>query len=246
MQGYTRRQLKEDRFAETAKEAAHWASGHRRPVIWGLAIVAIVAAVVGGFFAWQSRQGEQANLELSAAMRTFTEPLRPAGAPPAPAGQDPGFSSVADRAKAAAKQFQAIADKYSLTKAGDIARYMQGVATMQAGDNASAEKVLKKVADSGPKDVAALAKMALAGLYRSTGRTADAVRIYKEVQNNPTDTVSKAEAQLAMAAMYESTDPQQATSIYQQIQHDAPTSTAAQIAASRLAGGKSPSALPSQ
>ncbi len=244
MQGYTRRQLKEDRFAETAKDAADWASGHRRPVIWGIVAVVLVAAAVGGFFAWQSRQSEQANIELSAAMRTFAEPLRPAGAPPVAAGDEPVFSSAADRAKAAAKQFQTIAEKYPLTKPGKIARYLQGVASMQVGDNASAEKLLKDVAGSRNKDVAALAKMALASLYRSTGRQSDAVRIYKELENNPTNTVSKAEAQLAMAAMYESSDPQQAASIYQQIQKEAPASTAAQIAASRMNSGKSPSALP--
>jgi predicted negative regulator of RcsB-dependent stress response len=244
MQGYTRRQLKEDRFAETAIGAADWASVHRRLVLWGIGLVVLVAAGVGGFLAWQSRQNEQANVELSAAARTFTQQLRPAGAPPVPAGEDPGFTSAAERAKAAGKQFQAIADHYPLTKAGTIARYMQGVAAMQAGDNSSAEKVLKDVAGSRDKNVAALANMALASLYRSAGRQSDAVKIYKDLQNNPTDTVSKAQAQLAMAAMYESTDPQQAASIYQQIQKEAPTSTAAQIATSRLNGGKSPASLP--
>jgi predicted negative regulator of RcsB-dependent stress response len=246
MQGYTRRQLKEDRFAETAKDAADWASGHRRTVVWAIAVIVLAAAAVGGYFAWQSRQTEQANVELTVAMRTFTAQLRPAGAPPAAAGDDPGFSTSVDRAKAAAKQFQPIADKYSLTKAGKIARYMQGVATMQAGDNATAEKLLKDVAGSRDKDVAALAKMTLANLYRSTNRQSEAVKIYKELESNPTNTVSKAEAQLAMASMYESSDPQQAANIYQQIQKEAPTSAAAQIAASRLNSGKSPSDLPQE
>jgi predicted negative regulator of RcsB-dependent stress response len=245
MQGYTRRQLKEDRFAETAKDAADWASGHRGSVVWTIAIVVLVAAAVGGFFVWQSRQSEEANTALNAAMRTFSQPLRPAGTP-APAGEEPGYTSAVDRAKAAAKQFEPVADKYSLTKAGKVARYMQGVATMQAGDNATAEKLLKDVSGSRDKDVAALAQMALANVYRATGRQSDAVRIYKDIEGNPTNTVSKAEAQLAMASMYESTDPQQAATIYQQIQKEAPTSTAAQIAGSRLNNGKSPAALPEE
>lgn len=245
MQGYTRRQLKEDRFAETAKDAADWASGHRRSVLWAIGIVVLVAAAVGGFFAWHSRQSEQANIALSAAMRTFTQPLRPAGAPAVP-GEDAGFASSAERAKAAANQFQPIADRYSLTQAGKVARYMQGVAMMQAGDSATAEKLLKDVAGSRDKDLAALANMALANLYRATGRQSDAVRIYKEIEGNPTNTVSKADAQLAMASMYESTDPQQATSIYQAIMKESPTSAAAQIANSRLSGGKSPAALPQE
>ena len=75
MQGYTRRQLKEDRFAETAKDAADWASGHRRTVVWAIAIVVVVAAAVGGFFFLQSRQSEQANI----ALKMVKPPKLPAG-----------------------------------------------------------------------------------------------------------------------------------------------------------------------
>ena len=233
MQGYTRRQLKEDRFAETAKEAATWASGHQRPVVWGIAVLVIAALAYAGITYWLNRQSEQANIELGVAMRTLNEPLRPAGVPPVEG--EASFANAVDRAKAAGKQFQATADKYGYTAAGKMARYMQGVTTMQAGDNAAAEQQLKAVADSRDKDVAALAKMTLASLYRSSNRLADAARMYKDVQDHPTGTVSKAEAQLEMAAMYESTNPQQATSIYQQIQKDDPKSAAAEIAAGKLA-----------
>lgn len=238
MQGYTRRQLKEDKFAETTKEAVQWTAGHRRALIWGIGLVVLAAAGVTGFLAWQTRQSEQANIELSAAMRTFSEPLRPAGAPAPLLDEPAGFTTFAARAKEAEKQFQAVAGKYSLTKPGKIARYMQGVAAMQAGENAAAEQQLKGVAGSSDKNIAALAKMALASLYRSSNRQSDAIRIYKELQDHPTDTVSKAQALLEMAAMYEATDPQQAASIYQQIQKDDPKSAAAQIAAGRMATGK--------
>lgn len=235
MQGYTRRQLKQDRFVETTQEAVDWASGHQRIVIW--VVVAIIVAA-GGYFgvtSWLDRQNELANAGLSVAVRTMSEPLRPADAP-ATAGS--GYANAAERAKAAAKQFQDVADKYSYTKGGKIARYMQGVADMKAGDNSAAEQQLKSAADSSDKDVASLAKMALASLYRSENRQADAVRIYKDVQEHPTDTVSKTQVQLELAAMYEKTDPAQATTIYKQIQTDDPKSTAAQIAAARLASVK--------
>ena len=77
--------------------------------------------------------------------------------------------------------------------------------------------------------------MSLATLYRATNRSSEAVKIYKDLQDHPTDTVSKAQAQLEMAEMYESSDPQQAASIYQQIQKDDPTSQAARIAGAKLA-----------
>jgi predicted negative regulator of RcsB-dependent stress response len=232
VQGYTRRQLKENRFAETTKDAVQWTSGHRSLVTWGLVLVVIAVAGYFGAKAWLDRQSEAANTALGGALRTLNSPLR---APDTPTGIDTdSFTSAADRAKAAAKQFQAVADSYKLTKAGKLARYMGGMATMQAGDNAAAEQQLKTVAESGDKSIAALGKMALASLYRSTNRQAEAAKIYKDLQDHPTDTVSKAQAQLEMAEMYEKTDPQQAASLYQQIQKENPTDVAGQIAAARL------------
>ena len=107
MPGYTRRQLKEDKFAETAQGAAQWASGHRQTVLWsvGLALAAIL--LTAGLIAWRSRQSEQANTELSAAMRTMDAQIVPAGTPSTP-DSGPTFTSIADRDKAAQKQFKVI------------------------------------------------------------------------------------------------------------------------------------------
>jgi predicted negative regulator of RcsB-dependent stress response len=235
VQGYTRRQLKQDRFVETTQEAVHWASGHQRPVIWGIAAVVIAVAAYFGITTWINHQNEQANAALTVALRTLTEPLRPADAP---TGQGSGYVTATERAKAAAKQFQNIGSKYSYTKAGKVASYMQGVADVEAGDNAAAEQQLKSVADSRDKDVSSLAKLALASVYRSTNRPGDAARIYKDLQDHPTDIVSKSQVRLEMAEMYEKTDPTQAMNIYQQIQKEDPVSPAAQIASGRLAGVK--------
>lgn len=238
MQGYTRRQLKEDRFVETAQGAAEWTAAHRKPVI---AIAVALIVVVGGtlgFIAWRSRQNAGANLALGAAMRVFSANLRSPSAPVTPENKN-DFTSAAERGKAAEKQFKSVADQYSHTDAGHIARYLAGVAAMQAGDNAGAEQQLKAAADSGDKNIAALAKMALANYYRANNKLADATRIYKELADHPTDTVSKAAAELAMADMYESTDPKEAMSIYQRIQKEDPDSPAAQTAASKLTGDKS-------
>jgi predicted negative regulator of RcsB-dependent stress response len=241
VQGYTRRQLKEDKFAETAKDAAHWTAVHRRPVVWGIIAIALATGAYFGFITWQNHQNEAANTALGGAMRTFTTPLRPAGTPAGEAKES--FASIAERAKQGEKEFKAVADqfdKFPYAKAGKIARYMEGIAAMQAGDTAGAEQKLKAVADSRDKSIAALAKMALATVYRISNRQSDAAKIYKDLQEHPSDTVSKAEAQLEMAEMYESTDPLQATGIYQQIQKENPDrdDPAGKIAAAKLAGAK--------
>ena len=235
MPGYTRRQLKEDKFAETAQGAALWATGHRRTVIWALGLIVVAVLAATGIITWRSRQIEEANADLTTAMRTFDAPLRPAGTP---AGDTPSFTSITERGKAAEKEFKAIADKYPWVPPGKIARYLHGIALTQAGDAAAAEQELKTAANFRDKDIANLAKMALASIDRGSNRQADAVKIYKEVAEHPSATVSKNTAQLELAEMYEKTDPQQATTIYQQVQKENPQSPAAQLAAQKLSHPK--------
>lgn len=241
MQGYTRRQLKQDRFASTATEAAHWTQEHQKSLIWGVGAVVVIVAIVAGVWTWLGRQTEQANMALGTAMRTFNTPIRPAGAP-APNTPDapPSFASLEERGKAAQKQFHDVAEKYGMVKPGKIARYMEGVSAMSAGDNATAEQLLKKAADGGDRNVEALAKMALGNLYLATGRNSDAVRTFKELVDHPTETVSKPAAQLALGDAYQKTDPEQAKAIWQQVQKDNPQTPAAQSAQEKLAGKKMP------
>ena len=232
MQGYSRRQLKQDKFAEAAQGAVHWTTEHRSNIIWAVIIVLVAAGATIGFLAWNSHQTEKANLAFNNAVRTYSAPLRPPGTPANENMQS--FTSLAERNQAAQKQFKAVADQFPHTKPGKLARYMAATAALQAGDS-TAEQQLKDVAESGDANVAAMAKLALANIYRSSNRQAEAVKIYKDLSDHPTDTVPKTRAQLEMASMYEATDPREAASIYQQIQKDNPQSAAAQIAAAKLA-----------
>ena len=243
MQGYSRRQLKEDKFAETAQGAAAWAAGHRSTTIGSVVAGVLVILAIIGFVTWRSRQSEQGNIALASAIRTFDTPLSPAGIPSTPGA--PVFTNVVDRAKAGEKAFKAVADSYSYTGPARMARYMEGVAALQAGDNAGAEAILKTAGDSGDQEISALAKLSLAELYRSINRAADAAKIYKDLADHPTATVPKTRAQLSMAEMYESSAPDQAAAIYQQIQKDNPKSVAAQIAGAKLSGCKPGPGTPS-
>jgi predicted negative regulator of RcsB-dependent stress response len=235
VQNYTRRQLKEDKFAATAQGAVHWASDHRKNVILAITAVLVITLAVIGFLVWNNRQTERANIALGKAERTFIGPLRPPGTPPSPNETTPSFSSIAERGKQAEKEFKSVADSFPYTKPGKIARYMEGAAAMQAGETATAEKLLKSVADSGDKDLAALAKLALASLYISSNRQGEAAKMYKDLADHPSPDVSKAQAQLSLAEMYEATDPKQAAALYQQIEKENPDTAVAQIAHSKVA-----------
>jgi len=233
VQSYTRRQLKEDKFAKGAQEAVHWATEHRPLLLWGIALVVIAALAITGILLWSSRQSERANAALGKALEVFTAPVRPPGAPADPANKS--FASIVERGKESEKELKAVASQFPHTSAGKMAEYLAGTAAIQAGDNSGAEQQLKSAADLSDKNIAALAKLALANFYCTINRAADAATIYRGLVDHPTDTVSKGEAQLQLAAMYEATDPKEAATLYQQIQKESPASPAAQIAASKLA-----------
>ena len=110
-----------------------------------------------------------------------------------------------------------------------------GVTSATAGDNSAAESDFKKVTSAGNKELASVAKLALASLYANTNRTKDAVAEYQDLINHPTESVSKATSQLQLAELYQATNqPLDAKRIYEQIKKDNPGPEAVQLATQKL------------
>ena len=233
--------MKEDRFSKATIQAAektvHWTVEHQSKLIAGaIAVIAVAAVAFGGWY-YLNSQDEKASGELTIAVRTFESPVRPAGMPPQPGTES--FASLAERATAARKQFQAIVDKYPHTKTAAMARYFVGLASAQLNDNAAAERNLQEAANSSNKELAALGKFALASVYRAEKKDAQAIDLYKQLADKPTITVSKATAQLELAGLYEMQQkPVEAKRIYEQIAKENPSSEAAQLAQRRAAALK--------
>jgi tetratricopeptide (TPR) repeat protein len=111
-----------------------------------------------------------------------------------------------------------------------------GVSSASLGDSGKAESNFKNVASTGSRPVAALAKDALANLYATTNRMKEAVPLYQELINKPTDTVSKVTAQLQLAEAYQNNNqPVDAKRLYEQIKKENPTEEAGQLASQKLA-----------
>jgi TolA-binding protein len=196
------------------------------------AAIVVAAAVIGGWF-YLSSQDEKASLALSAAVRTMDTPLRPAGTPAQP--DVPSFTSVKERTETAKKQFQAIVDNYPHTRTSDMAHYFLGVTASDLSDNATAERNFKEVANSGNKEVAAVAKIALASLYGQTHRSKEAIALYQELINKPTASVGKVAAQLQLAELYQNSNmPLDAKRTYETIKKENPGNEAGQLATQKL------------
>jgi predicted negative regulator of RcsB-dependent stress response len=233
----TRHQLKQDKFSRTtfqvAEQTVHWTVEHKNKLIVAIVAVLILAGVLAGGWYYLDQQDDKASVDFGKAVQTLDMPIRPAGMP---AQADyPSFASFNERATEAHKQFQAIVDKYPHTRSADFSRYFLGVTSSDLGDNAAAERELKAVADRRNPNLSALAKLALASVYRNTNRTQDAVSLYKQLIDKPTETVGKTAAEVQLAETYEAAGMNaDAKKQYEQIQKEDSKSPAAQLAGEKL------------
>lgn len=200
MDQQTRQALKQDKFVATTTHGLEWASENRRSVIaTGLILLGVIVFLVAGAVIYNTRS-EVASAAFGAAIQTYEAQLTQPGEP-IPSGVKT-YPSSAERAKAANAMFQAIADKYSMTPAGKNARYFAGLTEIDAGQNQQAEDTLKKVASGWDSNLAALAKLALAGLYHDTGRDTQAIDLYNQLSAKPSTAVPYGEARLQLADLY--------------------------------------------
>jgi len=229
----TRQALKHDQFVDTTKHGLEWATENRRSVILTSSILlAVVVVAVCSAILYNSR-ANQASVAFGAAMQAYQTPLAAPGQAVPPGIKT--YASISERAKAANDLFMGVADKYSMTPDGKVARYFGGLTYMEEGQNAPAESTLKQVAGGWNGDLAALAKLSLAQLYRQTGRDPQAIDLYNELTAKPTNTVPPGLAQLQLAELYESQNkPEMAKKVYAQLKDKDAKGPAGLLAAQKL------------
>lgn len=233
MRTETRHALKKDKFAQAAASSASWVSGHRSSVVrWSITGAVVVLVALGALITWNIRASAAAGA-LGAAMDIYNAPLAVPGEPP----QSGVYKTAEERAKAANALFVAAAQKYSLLKAGQMARYFAGVTDEDLGKTAAAEQALKQVAGSWDHNLANLAKVALANLYQQTGRDNQAQDLYNQIIAKPSSTVSASVAQLDLADLYAAEGKRdQARALWAKVQDSDKQGAAGEIAAQKLGG----------
>jgi tetratricopeptide (TPR) repeat protein len=229
----TRHALKKDKFALATASSVSWLSGHRSGVLRWIITAAVVLVVgIGAAIFWSIRSATAASA-LGAAVDTYSTPLATPGAPP----EKGVYASASERSKAANQQFTAVAQQYGWLPEGAKAHYFAGVTDQELGQTASAESELKIAAGSWDRNVANLAKLALAGLYHQTGRDSQAIDLYNQLAAKPSITVSTGVAQLALADLYSSAGKQdQARALWAKVKDADKDGMAGSIASQKLTG----------
>ncbi len=230
----TRHELKEqvqhDQFTDSVSNVLNYVSANRQKVIqWAVAAL-VVLLLAGAAFWFASYRRSLRQQDLQAAFRIFDTPVGQA-APDAKS-----FPTQDAKNKAALKAFSDVAAKDGSSTEGMTALYYAGTLKAQSGDAKGAETDLSAVANSST-ECASLAKIALAQLYKSQNRISDAQNLLRQIVNKPTDLVSKGQAQILLAQLLESSNPQEAKKMLQSLKgagHDPAVTRAADQLSAQL------------
>ncbi len=218
-----RKDLKKDEIRESLVHGVESVASHQQLLYVVVTAALVVALGVFGWSSYTKRQTAKAAAALDDAMKVFQARVR------APGEQaDPGEITYVDEKNKyvdAEKKFLEAAGQYGRTKPGQIARYYAALSEIQLKQYPAAESNLSQLAGA-DESLAGLARFQLAGVYLQENKGAQAVEIYKQLADKPTEFVPKPMALLALADQYRKTDPAQAAKLYNQVKIEFPDAAA--------------------
>lgn len=205
-----RDQVQHDAFTDTVGAVVQYTSANRSQIIrWSLAALLVLVVVGAGIWYSSYRQGLR-QADLGAAFEVLSAPV----GPPNQFGKT--FATEDAKRTAGIKALSDVIAKDGGTREGLIAQYYRGTLTTQQ-DAKRAESDLRAVADS-KSEVASLAKIALAQLLSGQNKVAEAGNLLRGIVDKPSDLVSKGQAQILLAQLEQSTNPQHSKKLLQSLQ----------------------------
>ncbi len=205
----SRKELKQDKIRESLEHGAEAVYSHSRAAAILVGVVLAVVLIYGGWKFYSDRQTVLASAALDEAMKVYNAPIRQPNVP-----VEAGEVTYADnqvRAQEASQKFAAVADKYSSTSPGKLARYYQALES------------LKRIVGGSDKELSAMAQYQTATIYARTGKIDDAIKTYRAVADARSVLVPRPLVLLELADLLRQKNPAEATTLYQQIKKDYPS-----------------------
>ena len=203
-------QLQHDHFTDAVSDVVSYARVNRE-LLTRLVFAAVVILLLGAAAIWfTSYKRSERQQALDAAMRVVEAPVGTSTSVPT------SYPTQAAKQQAEIRSLSDVVTRYGGSREGLIAEYYLGTVKAQTNDSKGAESNLKRVADSS-SDFAALAKIALAQLFAGENRISDARALLKSISDKPSDLVSTTQAQILLAQLDVSTNPQEAKKILQSL-----------------------------
>jgi len=207
-------QVDEAHLMSGVEHLLHRLQDYRKPILVGLAVFVLAAAVVGGVF-WLDRQAAQKAQELE---REATKYLmaRPANDP----------KRADELLKKAIEQYRQIVEQYPRTATASLAYFHLGNALVQANDLPGAIEAYQKfiVRYGSQPALVGLAQQRLAYTYLLKGDRDQAVKAFTAIVNQP-GALNKDQALYELAKLEEAQSrPEGALAHYQELMKSYPNS----------------------
>jgi predicted negative regulator of RcsB-dependent stress response len=224
----SRKELKQDRIKETIEHGAEAVISHGQFTLFVVVILLAGALGYGGWHFYIDRQTVAASAELDTAMKAYQGRIAAVPDPAEP--NEPFYPDESARAQDAMQKFTKIADKYPSTNPGKLARYYAALCLENLERHNQALEELKKISGSSDKELAAMAQYQMAIIYSRTGKTDEAVKIFRAMADKQSALVPRPMVLLELAGVLRVSNPKEATSIYQQIKKEFPDTAIAEQA----------------
>jgi predicted negative regulator of RcsB-dependent stress response len=221
----SRKELKQDRIKESIEHGAEAVISHGQ---FTLIVVLVVLAVALGYGGWRfyiDRQTVQASAAFDTGMKAYQGRIASAPDPAEP--NEPFYPDESARLQDALQKFTKVADKYTSTNPGKLARYYSALCLEDLERHNQALEELKKISGSSDKELAAMAQYQMAIIYSRTARADDAVKTLRALADKQSALVPRPLVLLELAGILRSSNAKEAASIYQQIKKEFPDTTIA-------------------
>jgi tetratricopeptide (TPR) repeat protein len=195
------RELKHDKFRDTTMRVfdrlGDRLEGKGKTILYGIVALILVAALVGLFVKWRNRKSDEARAALGRAIAITQIPV---SSSPVPGTSTPRFGSEQERAQKAIEEFQKVATKYGDPYRTE-AQYFIATNLLQVDRNKGLTD-LSELGKNSNKEVASLAKFALAQAKEADGKFDEAIALYRELAAENGSVVTPDTANLRMALVY--------------------------------------------
>lgn len=200
----TRKELKSDKFALEVGNTVTFFEERKQEIVRYGAIVLAVAVLVVGYSIYARHQHGARQDALYKAIQAQEAPVGPA----APGALS--FPTQDAKDQQTLKLFGGVRSAYSGSDEAVVATYYMGAIHSDQGKLAEAEKDFLQASQEGNAQYAGLAKLSLAQIYFSDGRTAQGETALRELIAKPTVFVSKEQATIMLARFLGPTKPEEA------------------------------------
>ncbi len=224
----SRKELKHDKIKETIEHGAEAVISHGQFTLIVVIALLVAALGYGGWRFYLDRQTGEASIAFDNAMKAYQGRVSPVPDPSEP--NEPVYADDAARAQDASLKFANVADKYSNTNPGKLARYYSALCLEDLERHNQALEELKRISGANDKELAAMAQYQTAVIYARTGKTADAIKIFRAIADKPVVLVPHPLVLLELAGVLRNSNPKEAAGIYQQLKKDFPDSPIAEEA----------------